>query len=49
MDVKTAFLNGSIDCDLYMSQPEGFINPDRPNFVCKLNKSIYGLKQSACC
>ena len=49
MDVKTAFLNGLIDCDIYMSQPESFIDPDRPNFVCKLNKSIYGLKQSARC
>ena len=32
-----------------MSQPEGLIDPDRPNFVCKLNKSIYSLKQSAYC
>ena len=47
MDVKIAFLNGSIDCDTYMSQPEGFIDPDY--FVCKLNKSIHGLKQSARC
>ena len=49
MDVKTAFLNGSLDCEIYMSQPEGFIDPDRPNHVCKLKKSIYGLKQSARC
>ena len=49
MDVKTAFLNGSLDCDIYMSQPEGFVDPDRPNHVCKLKKSIYGLKQSARC
>ena len=49
MDVKTAFLNGSLDCDIYMSQPEGFVNPDRPGHVCKLKKSIYGLKQSARC
>ena len=32
-----------------MSQPEGFVDPDRPNHVCKLKKSIYGLKQSAHC
>ena len=32
-----------------MSQPEGIIDPDRPNLVCKLNKSINGLKQSASC
>ena len=49
MDVKTAFLNGSLDCEIYMSQPEGFVHPDRPNHVCKLKKSIYGLKQSARC
>ena len=45
MDVKTAFLNGSLDCEIYMSQPERFVDPDRPNHVCKLKKSIYGLKQ----
>ena len=49
MDVKTAFLNGSLDFEIYMSQPEGFVDPDRPNHVCKLKKSIYGLKQSARC
>ena len=49
MDVKTAFLNGSLDCEICMSQPEGFVDPDRPNHVCKLKKSIYGLKQSARC
>lgn len=31
MDVKTAFLNGSLDCEIYMSQPEGFVDPDRSN------------------
>ena len=49
MDVKTAFLNGTLDCDIYMEQPEGFVDKDRPNHVCKLMKSIYGLKQSARC
>ena len=49
LDVITAFLNGSVEHDIYMSQPEGFIDPNRPNYVCKLNKSIYGLKQSARC
>lgn len=49
MDVKTAFLNGSIEHDIYMTQPKGFIVPDHPEYVCKLNKSIYGLKQSARC
>ena len=49
MYVKTAFPNGSLDCEIYMSQPEGFVDPDRPNHVCKLKKSIYGLKQSSRC
>lgn len=45
-DFKTAFLNGEIDTNLYMKQPDGYIKYDS-NFVCKLNKGIYGLKQSA--
>ena len=49
MDVKTAFLNGSIDSEIYMTQPEGYVDVERPNHVCKLRKSIYGLKQSARC
>ena len=49
MDVKTVFLNGELDYDIYMSQPEGFVNKDKPNYVCKLKRSIYGLKQSARC
>ena len=49
MDVKTAFLNGDIDKDIYMRQPEGYENCENPHMVCKLNKSIYGLKQSARC
>ena len=49
MDVKTAFLNGTLDCEIFMSQPEGFVDPKKPDYVCKLKKSIYGLKQSARC
>ena len=49
MDVKTAFLNGHIEHDIYMSQPDGFVDPDHPEYVCKLRKSLYGLKQSARC
>ena len=49
MDVKTASLNGHIEHDIYMSQPDGFIDPERPEYVCKLKKSLYGLKQSARC
>nr|GEX10545.1 probable protein S-acyltransferase 12 [Tanacetum cinerariifolium] len=47
MDVKTAFLNGYLDEDIYMVQPEGFVDPDHPRKVCKLQRSIYGLKQAS--
>ena len=47
MNVKTAFLNGYLEEDVYMAQPEGFVNPTHPNKVCKLKKSIYGLKQAS--
>ena len=46
LDVKTAYLNAAIDCEIYMKQPEGYIQPGNENLVCKLNKSLYGLKQS---
>jgi len=46
-DIKTAFLNGDITEDLYMSQPEGYVAKGTENLVCKLTKSLYGLKQSA--
>ncbi|GKC75827.1 retrotransposon protein, putative, ty1-copia subclass, partial [Tanacetum coccineum] len=47
MDVKTAFLNGYLDEDIYMVQPEGFVNLNHPRKVCKLQRSIYGLKQAS--
>lgn len=49
MDVNTAFLNRTVHHDINMSQPEGFIDPDHPDYVSKLKKSLYGLKQSARC
>src|SRR3954462_7585718 len=47
MDVKTAFLNGDIDEQLYMMQPKGFVDPKYANKVCILQRSIYGLKQAS--
>ncbi|GKE80477.1 retrotransposon protein, putative, ty1-copia subclass, partial [Tanacetum coccineum] len=47
MDVKTAFLNGLLSEEVYMVQPEGFVNPKFPNQVCKLKRSIYGHKQAS--
>ena len=47
MDVKTTFLNGNLLEDVYMTQPEGFFNPKYPNRVCKLQRSIYGLKKAS--
>ncbi|GJV42668.1 zinc finger, CCHC-type containing protein [Tanacetum coccineum] len=46
MDVKTAFLNGDLDVEIYMKQPEGFVMPGHESKVCKLKKSLYGLKQA---
>jgi hypothetical protein len=46
LDVKTAFLHGDLEEDIYMTQPDGFKVAGKENLVCKLNRSLYGLKQS---
>jgi hypothetical protein len=46
MDVKTIFLNGELEEEIYMNQPDGFIEKCQEGKVCKLLKSVYGLKQA---
>ncbi|GJY10742.1 retrovirus-related pol polyprotein from transposon TNT 1-94, partial [Tanacetum coccineum] len=48
MDVKTAFLNRELNEVLYVSQPEGFVDPEHPTHVYRLKKALYGLKQAPC-
>jgi hypothetical protein len=45
IDVKTAFLNGELEEEIYMDQPDGFVANDQENKVCKLLKSLYGLNK----
>ena len=46
MDVKTAFLNGKIEEEVYFEQPKGFVTHGEKSHVCKLKKALYGLKQA---
>jgi len=49
MDITIAFLNGDLKESIYMKQPEGYVVKGKEQFVCKLKKSLYGLKQSPRC
>ena len=49
VDLKAAFLQGNLDDEIYMKQPDGYVNEQYPNHGCKLKKSLYGLKQAARC
>ena len=46
MDVKSTFLNGELEEEVYIEQPKGFILGNDAKFVCKLKKALYGLKQA---
>ena len=47
MDIKTAFLNGVIEAEVYIEQPEGFETHEQKTHVCMLKKSLYGLNQAS--
>jgi hypothetical protein len=46
MDVNSSFLNGNLEEEVYIEQPEGFILSENKDYVCKLKKELYGLKQA---
>lgn len=45
VDINNAFLNSDLVEDVFIKQPQGFINEQKPNHICKLSKALYGLKQ----
>ena len=49
MDVKTEFLQGDLEDEIYMEQPDGLVDKEQPDYACKLNKSIYGVRHAASC
>lgn len=46
-DIESAFLNGRLDEKMYMRRPKGFVDNRRPNYACKLERTLYGLKQAS--
>ena len=46
MDVKSTFLNGNLEEEVYIEHPEGFLLSENNGYVCKLKKALYGLKQA---
>ena len=49
LDITAAFLNGHLEEEVFMKQPEGFVEEGKEHLVCKLKQSLYGLKQSHRC
>nr|GFC75644.1 Gag-Pol polyprotein [Tanacetum cinerariifolium] len=47
MDLKTTFLNGALKEEVYVAQPDRFVDPDHPDKVYRLRKDLYGLKQAS--